>query len=82
MWRSMRGVRWIVEKGACRQVGSGESIRTWDDRRLPRPLTLQMVGSKPEMCTLEWVHGTINREQGCSNEHLVRSAPMLCDSEL
>lgn len=46
------------------------------------PFLLKMVGSKPEGCTLEWVNEITDREQGCWDEHLVRSAMMPCDSEL
>ncbi|KAJ8446439.1 hypothetical protein Cgig2_019332 [Carnegiea gigantea] len=61
---------------------NGESIRVWDDRWVPGPLLSKMVGSKPEGCTLKWVSEIIDREQSCWDEHLVRSAMMLCDSEL
>jgi len=81
-WRSLHGVRWVIEMGSRWLVGNGESIKAWESRWLPRPVSFRPI---------HWSHGAevdisvadlIDFDQGCWKSQMVRELFLPMDADL
>lgn len=65
IWRSVWGVRWVIEKGSRWLVGNGEKVRVWKDRWIFREIIFKLyilkLGSDSDLKVCE----LIDWERGC-----------------
>jgi len=81
-WRSLHGVKWVIEKGSRSIVGDGSSLKAWQTRWLPRPTSFLLINWNHNSNTEMVVAELIDKEAGCWREDSVRRLFLPIDAEL
>jgi hypothetical protein len=64
VWRSIHGIRDILEAGLLWRVGNGQSINIWGDAWVPIPSTFKIHSPPKVLNPNSKVHELIDRERG------------------
>ena len=81
-WRSLHGVKWVIEKGSRWIAGDGCSLNAWKARWLPRPTSFTSIKGNHNLNPKMLVAGFIDKEAGCWREDRVRQSFLAIDAEL
>ena len=80
-WRSLLAGRNVLEKGLRWSIGSGQSVRIWDDKWLPSPNSFKVVSPRPQEINGTMVESLLNRVAGGWNKNMVRDMFLPFESE-
>jgi len=81
-WRSLHGVKWIIEKGSRWIVGDGCNLHAWTARWIPRPTSFTTIRGPHAWDTELKVADFIDKEAGCWREDMVRQMFLPVDAEM
>ena len=64
-WRSIMAAQYLVQQGARWNVGNGNSIRVWGDKRLPTSFKYKVVSPTQFLHANTRVYELISQDSGC-----------------